>query len=81
LGSATGSVTSPRGRGQLRLPAKVTIGGYDAPVVFAGPAPGFVSGVMQINALIPFTVFGQAATPLTLEIDGRSAQAGVGITI
>jgi uncharacterized protein (TIGR03437 family) len=73
----TGSVTPSTGGGRLRLPVKVTIGGYDAPVVFAGPAPGLASGAVQINAVIPTTVFGQAATAVTVEIDGV---VGPGVT-
>jgi uncharacterized protein (TIGR03437 family) len=31
----------------------VTIGGVKAKVLFMGEAPGFVSGVIQINAKVP----------------------------
>ncbi len=36
-----------------RLPVRVTIGNVEAEVTYAGAAPGFVSGVLQINVRIP----------------------------
>ncbi len=35
------------------LPVKVTIGGREAEVLYAGAAPGSVSGAIQINARVP----------------------------
>ena len=35
------------------LPVTVTVGGQDAPVKYAGGAPGLVAGVMQVNVQIP----------------------------
>lgn len=35
------------------LPVSVTIDGLPAEVVYAGAAPGLISGVMQINVLVP----------------------------
>jgi uncharacterized protein (TIGR03437 family) len=37
----------------LREQVRVEIGGVAAQVLYAGPAPGLVAGVMQINALVP----------------------------
>ena len=48
-----------------RLPVTVSIGGVDAQVLYAGAAPGLVSGVLQVNARIPA---GLAATSATVKI-------------
>jgi len=38
------------------LPVTVTIGGVPAQVIYAGAAPGMVSGVLQLNVQIPYGV-------------------------
>ncbi len=38
---------------EFLAPLSVTIGGLEAETLYAGPAPGLVSGVVQINARIP----------------------------
>jgi uncharacterized protein (TIGR03437 family) len=54
---ATGSVTPSTGSIDSFpvpvAPVTVTIGGVKAKVLFMGEAPGFVSGVIQINAKVP----------------------------
>jgi hypothetical protein len=42
----------------LALPVTVTIGGINAPVIYAGAAPGLLSGFFQIN--VQFTAGGDA---------------------
>ena len=56
------------------LPVKVTIGGRDAEILYAGTAPGFVAGAMQINVRVPrdAPTGGQVAVLLT--IGNRSSQ-------
>jgi len=77
----TASVTPAAGGARPRLPVKVTIGGSDAAVVFAGPAPGLVSGLVQVNAVVPSLAFGGAALPLTLDVGGVTSQSGVTIAV
>jgi uncharacterized protein (TIGR03437 family) len=36
-----------------QLPVSVRIGGVEANVLYAGAAPGFVAGALQINAIVP----------------------------
>ncbi len=57
-----GGQTSPAGTDGLTandpypapvLPVSVRIGGVEASVLYAGAAPGFVAGAMQINAVVP----------------------------
>jgi uncharacterized protein (TIGR03437 family) len=59
----------------------VTIGGVQAAVAYAGPAPGQVAGLVQINAVIPDTVPTGPAVPLTISVDSISSATGVTIAI
>jgi uncharacterized protein (TIGR03437 family) len=53
--------------------ATATIGGKNAPVSFAGLAPGLV-GVFQVNAQVPSLDAGQY--PLTMTINGVQCNSG-----
>ena len=48
------------------LPVTVQIGGQTAPVLYAGAAPDFVAGVLQVNVTIPAGVTG--TVPIQLNI-------------
>ena len=58
----------------------LTIGGYQAPLPYAGPAPGF-SGLMQINAQIPGGFLAPGVQPVLLSIGGAKSRVGVTIAI
>ena len=62
------------------LRVSVLIGGQAADFIFAGEAPGFVSGVMQLNVTIPATV-GTGELPIVVSIGGNSSQAGVTVSV
>jgi uncharacterized protein (TIGR03437 family) len=49
-------------------PVSVTIGGQTATVSYQGAAPGFVAGVMQINAQVPMGVTPGPAVPVTISV-------------
>jgi uncharacterized protein (TIGR03437 family) len=66
-GTSTGTVT-------------LTVGGYQAHVWYAGPAPGF-PGLMQINAQIPGGFLAPGIQPVVLAIGGAASQAGVTVAI
>jgi uncharacterized protein (TIGR03437 family) len=51
---------------------KVTIGGLDAPVFFAGLTPGF-TGLYQVNAYVPAGVAHGEDVPLVITQAGRSS--------
>jgi uncharacterized protein (TIGR03437 family) len=53
-------------------PVQVTIGDRNAPVFFAGLAPGFV-GLYQINATVPDGVPTGNAIPVTLSVAGQTS--------
>jgi uncharacterized protein (TIGR03437 family) len=78
-----GSIVSfyATGQGSISGAANLTVGGYQAQLPYAGPAPGF-PGLMQINAQIPSGFFLQAGIqPVVLTIGGATSQAGVTIAI
>jgi uncharacterized protein (TIGR03437 family) len=62
------------------LPVAVTVGGLPANWSFAGEAPGFVSGVMQLNLTLPPGV-GSGAQPIVVSIGGNQSQTGVTVSI
>jgi uncharacterized protein (TIGR03437 family) len=60
-----------------------TIGGKNAPVVFAGAAPGFVTGLVQFNIQVPTGVSG-TALPIVLTINGATviqSQSGATVSV
>lgn len=69
----TGGGASPAG-------ARVTIGGVDCPVAYAGDAPGLVDGALQVNVQIPAGV-PSGDRPVVLTISGASSQAGVTVAV
>jgi uncharacterized protein (TIGR03437 family) len=82
--SVTGSVTpipsSPSGL--LVIPnVTASVGGIPATVEFAGEAPGDVTGVFQINVLIPQGVTPGNAVPVTVTVNGVTSPAGTTIAV
>lgn len=75
-GLVTGSV--------LRRPLRdvsVTIGGVPARVEYAGSAPGFVAGVLQVNVTVPENAPSGNSVPVILTIGGVSSPATVSMAI
>ncbi len=58
----------------------VNIAGYDAPILYAGPAPGF-PGLMQVNAQIPGGFLPPGIQTVLLTVAGASSQPGVTLAI
>ena len=63
------------------LSVKVTIGGQDAVVQYAGSAGASVAGLFQVNALIPPSVAPAAAAPIAISVGGVPSQNGVTIAV
>jgi uncharacterized protein (TIGR03118 family) len=61
-------------------PVAVTIGGQPATVIYAGSAPGQISGVMQIEAVVPATA-GTGAVPVVVTMGTATSQPGATITL
>jgi uncharacterized protein (TIGR03437 family) len=80
--AARGSVISLYATGQGSAQGEVTlsIAGYNAPLLYAGPAPGF-PGLMQINAQIPTGFLPPGIQPVLLSVGGTASQAGVTLAI
>ena len=57
-----------------------TIDGQLATFSFAGAAPGFVAGVMQINVRIPLSAR-SGNLPVVVTIGGNSSQNGVTVSV
>jgi uncharacterized protein (TIGR03437 family) len=63
------------------LKVSATIGGLPAQVLFSGGAPGLVSGVLQVNVLIPVGVTPGPAVALAIQAGTIAAPAGVTVAI
>lgn len=68
------------GQGADLSNVSLTIGGYDAALIYAGPAPGF-PGLMQINAQVPSGFLTPGILPVVLSIGDVSSQDGVTIAV
>jgi len=62
---ATGAVAPSSPLSRETLPTTVTVGGADAPVTFAGMAPGF-TGLMQVNFQVPAVAAGDQPFQVTI---------------
>lgn len=63
------------------LPISITVAGAPANYQFAGEAPGLVSGVLQLNVVIPPTLTVTGNVPLVVTIGSNSTQTGVTVNI
>lgn len=63
------------------LPVTVTIGGISAQVVYAGPAPGAINGLTQIDAVVPSGVKSGASIPVVVSIGGVSSQGNLSMAV
>lgn len=81
--SADGSLTTsaPPFPTLLAQPVTVTIGGIQAQVVYAGPAPGLIAGLTQIDAIVPSGVKSGPSVPLVVTIGGVSSQGNLSIAV
>jgi uncharacterized protein (TIGR03437 family) len=66
---ADGAAAPSNPLAEVATTPKVTIGGVDATVSFAGLAPGFV-GEYQVNALVPAGVTAGSAVPVVVSVGG-----------
>lgn len=66
--------------GQQSLPVTATIGGAMATVLYAGPAPGAVSGVMQIDLTIP-SGLAPGLQPLVIKVGGVASQDKITVAV
>lgn len=74
-----GSIVSGSPRRPL-MPLRVSIGGQDADVLYAGSAVNQVSGLLQVNARVPSSITPGASVPLMIMMEG-SSQTGVTMAV
>jgi uncharacterized protein (TIGR03437 family) len=80
--AVTGGVAPSNGTG-LESPVlgvTATVGGLPATVAYAGSAPGFVYGAMQVNLQIPAGV-ASGVQPVAISIGGTPTQSGVTVQV
>jgi uncharacterized protein (TIGR03437 family) len=63
------------------LPVSVQIAGLDAPVVYAGAAPGLIAGMLQVNCLIPEGAPDGFTVPVVITVGSASSQTGATLAI
>ncbi len=77
----TGNITPANGTGLKNvLGVTVTVGGVAGTVEYAGTAPGFVEGALQINVQLPDGLTA-GAQPVLVSIGGVSSPAGVTVAV
>jgi uncharacterized protein (TIGR03437 family) len=81
-GGVTGTVTSTTGPNFPKPVANVslTIGGAPATIQYAGEAPGLVSGVLQVNAVIPQDA-ASGNQQIVLTIGNNSSLANITVAV
>jgi uncharacterized protein (TIGR03437 family) len=84
-GGTTGKVNNVTNVSQLPVPllhVSATVGGQPALVTFAGEAPGFVSGVSQVNVLIPTTLAsGNQTYQIVISVGTYATPNGVSLVV
>ena len=81
LGDSAGwiAICPSIGGGPLK-PSPVEIGGAPAEVLYSGPSPGLVNGLIQINARIPGSALSGKAAPVVVRIaEGKSQDATINL--
>jgi len=63
------------------LPVSARIGGVPAEILYAGAAPGLVSGVMQVNVRVPVTINPGNTVSIVLTVGSTDSQPGVTIAV
>jgi trimeric autotransporter adhesin len=79
--AVTGRVTTITTSVPLLGPPKVVIDNLPSTVPYFAEADGFVSGLMQVNVIVPAGVHPGQTVPLSLSMNGNSSQSGVVIYI
>jgi len=59
----------------------VTVGGQPATVAYAGSAPGLVSGVLQLNVVVPAGAPSGANVPVVVTVGGVSSQQNATVAV
>jgi uncharacterized protein (TIGR03437 family) len=65
----------------LTAGVRVSVGGEESRVLYAGAAPGLPNGVLQLNVEVPASARSGSRVPLVLQIDGQASPEGVTLEI
>ncbi len=76
-----GALTGTTETARPVLPVRITIGGKEGVVLYAGGAPGLVAGLVQVNVRVPADVAAGDAVPVVMQIGERSSGTGVTIAV
>jgi trimeric autotransporter adhesin len=79
--AVTGKVTTTASVVPMLGPPNVLMDNLPSTVTYFAEAAGFVSGLMQVNAIVPDGVHTGQTVPLSLSMSGNSSQSGVVIYI
>jgi uncharacterized protein (TIGR03437 family) len=63
------------------LPVSVRVGGRPANIDYAGAAPGFIAGAMQINVRLPLGIQTGPNVPVTVVIGDEASPPGVTVSV
>jgi uncharacterized protein (TIGR03437 family) len=63
------------------LPVDVSIGGVDAPIAYAASAPGAISGLFQLNVVIPQSVAPGPSIPIVVTVGKVPSQTDTTIAV
>ncbi len=62
-------------------PVTVQIGGQDAEILYAGAAPGLISGLLQVNVRIPQSVVSSFSVPILLSVGAIEGPSNVTLAV
>jgi uncharacterized protein (TIGR03437 family) len=81
VGAADGAIAT--GLLSPVLPVTATVGGIPATVIYAGTAPGIVTGAMQVNVQIPLNAPSGPSVPIVITVGTGTSAASTqnGITV
>jgi uncharacterized protein (TIGR03437 family) len=77
----TGRLIGETELGRLLLSAGVAIGGHLAEILYAGPAPGLISGITAIVVRVPLNTSPAWATPVVIGIGNAVTPAGLWLSV
>ena len=63
------------------LPVRFYLNGRELEILYAGSAPGFVSGAFQVNVRIPDNLPFSGSVPIELQVGTRASQTSITIAI
>ena len=79
-GGATDGGLAPGAGTLVTQPVSATIGGVPATVQYAGPAPGLVNGMLQVNLTVPKGL-ASGPQPVVITVGTAASQAGVTVAV